>query len=106
MPDLERIEEFRRPTGEEDAAKQEASALFNEHRRTQRAKNVLNWIFVVFMSVIGGVFILAVGIWVTHLALPVSWQWLSTAQREEIQKLFTSGVVGGAIFAYYRKVNT
>jgi hypothetical protein len=86
-------------------AKQERDKQFGEHKRKERVKNVMNWIFIGFVIMSSAIAIYVICIRLIHLALPSDKYWLTVEQLQGIDKLFFSGAIGGLLVGYFKKVS-
>jgi len=102
---LDTIREPIQPNYNDKIAKKERQKKFDELNRSERIKNVLNWVFVYFIIIASSVAIGTVAMRLVHLALPANLQWLTTEQIQGIDKLFFSGAIGGFIGSYFKKIN-
>jgi hypothetical protein len=84
-------------------AEEEKRANFSDLTRKERVKNVLNWVFIVFIIVASTIAVTVIAIRLVHLILPESNQWLTNEQIQGIDKLFFSGAIGGFIATYFKK---
>lgn len=92
------------PEGDYKAQKEQRE-VFSDHRRKERVRNTLNWIFIGFISITGVIAVSVISIRLAHLVLPQKNQWLSNDQVQVIDKVFFSGAIGGFLATYYKKVN-
>ena len=90
---------------EDYKAKQERDKYFGEHKRKERVKNVMNWVFISFIIIVSAVATYAICIRLIHLALSANQQWLTAEQVQSIDKLFFSGAIGGLLVGYFKKAN-
>jgi len=103
--DLGAINEPSLPIEGDQRAKKELTEFFSEHRRKERVKNTLNWIFIGFIIVTAFIAISVISIRLIHLVLPANKQWLTNDQVQGIDKLFFSGAIGGFLASYFKKSN-
>ena len=102
---LDTVQERIQPDFFDTIGKKELKSKYDELNRTERVKNVLNWVFILFIVIISSVAILTVAIRLMHLGLPPERQWLTVDQIQGIDKLFFSGAIGGLLVNYVKKVN-
>jgi hypothetical protein len=102
---LDAIKEPAHPQLNDKIARKELQKKYGEMNRSERIKNVLNWVFVVFIVIAASIAIGTVAVRLTHMALPVKWHWLTAEQIQGIDKLFFSGAIGGFIGSYFKKAN-
>lgn len=99
------VQELERPKNDDDISRKELKNKFGELNRAERVKNVFNWVFIIFIIIVSTIVIITVAVRLLHLGLPVSRQWLTVEQIQEIDKLFFSGTVGGLLGNYVKKIN-
>jgi hypothetical protein len=104
LTNLDAIKELSHPS-EDSKAKQERDKYFGEHKRKERVKNVMNWVFIVFIIIVSVIATGIICIRLIHLALPAHIQWLTVEQQQGIDKLFFSGAIGGLLVSYFKKSN-
>lgn len=104
-PNLDSIQEPAHPKLNDKIAKKELQKKYGEINRSERIKNVLNWVFIIFIVIASTIAIGTVAIRLMHLAFPNKWQWLTAEQIQGIDKLFFSGAIGGFIASYFKKAN-
>jgi hypothetical protein len=90
---------------EDPTSKKERDKYYGEHKRKERFKNVMNWVFICFIIIISIVATGTIGVRIVHLILPPDRQWMSAEQIQGIDKLFFSGAIGGILVSYFKKVN-
>lgn len=86
-------------------AKKELQIKYGEFNRSERIKNVSNWVFIGFIIIASSIAIGTIAIRLLHFALPEKNQWLTVQQIQGIDKLFFSGAIGGFIGSYFKKAN-
>lgn len=102
---LDKIQEPLHPNFNDKIAKKELQKKYGELNRSERVKNVLNWVFIIFIVLASTIAIATISVRLVHFALPSKWQWLTVEQIQGIDKLFFSGAIGGFITNYFRKAN-
>jgi hypothetical protein len=102
---LDAIKEPAHPQLNDKIARKELQKKYGEMNRSERIKNVLNWVFVIFIVIAATIAIVTVAIRLLHMALPTELQWLTAEQIQGIDKLFFSGAIGGFIGSYFKKAN-
>ena len=86
-------------------AQYEQEAFVKKHKRDEKTKDHLHYVFVALIWVAFLSFIAVFFIRVLHFVLPDSWQWLSEDQVQGIDKLIFSGAIGGFIGRYFKRFN-
>lgn len=102
---LDSIKEPAHPQLNDKIARKELQKKYGEMSRSERIKNVLNWVFVIFIIIASTIAIGTVAIRLMHMGLPQKWQWLTAEQIQGIDKLFFSGAIGGFLGSYFKKAN-
>ena len=74
-------------------------------KRQEGMKNAIHQVFIVFVYIAFGIFVIVFMARVLHMIFPENWQWLSAEQVQEIDKLIFSGAIGGFIGRYFKRFN-
>ena len=106
-PLLNRLDAIKENTfiPEDFKSKKELDKYYGEQNRKERLKNVINWIFIVFVCIISLVATIVIGMRLLHLVLSLERQWMTPEQLQNIDKLFFSGAIGGLLVTYLKKIN-
>lgn len=83
----------------------EHEAFVKKHKRDEKTKDHMHYVFVALIWVAFLAFIAVFFIRVIHFVLPEAWQWLSDEQVQGIDKLIFSGAIGGFIGRYFKRFN-
>lgn len=102
---LDTVQESLLPGLDDAIAKKELRIKYGELNRTERVKNVQNWVFIVFIIIVSAIAIGTVAIRLLHLGLPPDRHWLTADQVQGIDKIFFSGTIGGLLVNYVKKIH-
>jgi hypothetical protein len=99
------VQESTEPCLNDVIAGKELKNKFGELNRAERVKNVLNWVFIIFIIIVSAIVIVTIAVRLLHLGLPLTRQWLTSEQIQGIDKLFFSGTIGGFLVNYVKKLS-
>lgn len=92
------------------ASQNEEKKLFGDDRRNETLKEVIHGVFVKFIQIAAGAFMIMFLVRVIHFILPENGAdvcvhgWLSETQLQGVDKLFFSGAVGAMISRYMKGI--
>jgi hypothetical protein len=84
-----------------DELRRQAEA--SDHGRNERFKDALEKIANVAMWVAAALILTITVVWVYHLVMPASCQWLTPSQFDKIQSILVSVAVSSVVTAYFQK---